>query len=536
VDEGEDAQDRARRSYAAHDWSAAADAFGALAPDRLTADDLAEYADAVWWLGRVEDNLRLNVAACDAFVSDSRPAEAAGIAFRLGVFHMARGDQPQGMGWLSRSNRLLEGVPECRVHGLLLSLTGLDANLLAGQPAVALEVARQVRDLGSRLNDPGLVAVGVNGEGRALTMSGKVADGLALLDEAMVMVLEGRLDPFMTGVVYCHTIAACREVGDVRRMTRWTDLAEEWLTTVPAEAVFGAMCAVHRVQLRLLRGEWDRAELEAQRLTARLDANRVDYAAHAWYVIGEARRLRGQPSAAEAYAEAHARGLDPQPGRALLQLTDGDPEGALVSVRSAVAAAGTDPLRRAPLLAALVEIAIAAAQLPDAVAAASELEQTASIYPTSGLKATEATARGVVFLAEGALEEALPVLRDACRRWYELGSDYEAAGACVRLAEAYRALGDTAAAAAELARGEAIFERLGARRAQGELPDGLSPREYEVLTLVADGRSNREIGAALFISDRTVARHLTNIYNKIGVTSRTQAARYANDHQVSARR
>ena len=193
-------------------------------------------------------------------------------------------------------------------------------------------------------------------------MSGKVADGLALLDEAMVTVLEGRLDPFMTGVLYCHTIAACREVGDVRRMTRWTDLAEEWLTTVPAEAVFGAMCAVHRVQLRLLRGEWDRAELEAQRLTARLDANRVDYAAHAWYVVGEARRLRGQPGAAEAYAEAHARGLDPQPGRALLQLTDGDPEGALVSVRSAVAAARTDPLRRAPLLAAMVEIAIAAAQ------------------------------------------------------------------------------------------------------------------------------------------------------------------------------
>lgn len=422
------------------------------------ADDLAQYADAVWWLGRIEDCLGLNVAACDAFLSDSRPVDAAAVAFRIGVFHMARGDQAQGMGWLSRSGRLLEGVPECRVHGLLLSLTGMDANLMAGQPTVALEVARQIRDLGSRLNDPGLVAVGVNGEGRALTMSGKVADGLALLDEAMVTVLEGRLDPFMTGVLYCHTIAACP--GGWRRTPddRWTDLAEEWLTTVPAEAVFGAMCAVHRVQLRLLRGEWDRAELEAQRLTARLDANRVDYAAHAWYVVGESRRLRGQPGAAKAYGEAHARGLDPQPGRALLQLTNGDPEGALVSVRSAVAAAGTDPLRRAPLLAAMVEIAIAAAQLPDAVAAASELEQTASTYPTSGLEATAATARGVVFLAEGALEEALPVLRDACRRWYELGSDYEAAGACVRLAEAYRALGDTAAAAAELARAEAVFE------------------------------------------------------------------------------
>ena len=535
MDEGEDAHDRARRAYAAHDWRAAADAFGAVAPDRLTADDLAEYADAVWWLGRIEDSLRLNVAACDAFVSDSRPAEAAGIAFRLGVFHMARGDQPQGMGWLSRSKRLLEGVPECRVHGLLLSLTGMDANLMAGQPAVALEVARQIRDLGLRLNEPALVAVGVNGEGRALTMSGKVADGLALLDEAMVMVMEGRLDPFMTGVLYCHTIAACHEVGDVRRMTRWTDLAEEWLTTVPAEAVFGAMCAVHRAQLQLMRGEWDRAESVAQGLAASLDANRVDYAAHAWYVVGEVRRLRGQAGAAEAYREAHARGFDPQPGRALLQLADGDAQGAFASVRSAVAAAGPDPLRRAPLCAAMVEIAIAAAHLPDAVAAASELAQTASTYATSGLEAIAATARGTVLQAEGNVEEALPVLRDACRCWYELGSDYEAAGACVRLAEAYRALGDAASAHAELARAEAVYERLGARRSKRELPDGLSPREYEVLTLVADGRSNREIGAALFISDRTVARHLTNIYNKIGVTSRTQAARYAIDHQGSAR-
>ena len=147
-----------------------------------------------------------------------------------------------------------------------------------------------------------------------------------------------------------------------------------------------------------------------------------------------------------------------------------------------------------------------------------------------------AAARGAVLLAQGNVAEALPVLRDACRRWYELGSAYEAAGTCVRLAEAYRVFGDAASADAELAQAAAVYERLGAHRPIRALPGGLTPREYEVLTLVAAGRSNREIGGALFISDRTVARHLTNIYNKIGVTSRTQAARYANDHQVSARR
>jgi DNA-binding NarL/FixJ family response regulator len=440
------------------------------------------------------------------------------------------------MGWFSRCGHLLEGVGECRVHGLLLLLTGVEANIVAGAPAAAVAAAREIRELGRRLNEPGLGAVGLNGEGRALIRSGAVADGLALLDEAMVTVLEDRLDPFMTGVLYCHTIAACHEVGDVLRMARWTELAEGWLTSVPAEASFGAMCAVHRAQLQLLRGEWDQAESGALHVVASLDVNRLDYAAQAWYVVAEVRRLRGAAGAAEAYGEAHARGFDPQPGRALLRLAGGDADGALASVRSAVAAAGSDPLRRAPLCAALAEIAIAAGHQQDAAAAASELGRTASMFATSGLEAMAATARGAVLLAEGNIAEALPMLRDACRRWYELGSPYEAAGTCVRLAEAYRAFGDEASADVELARAEAIYERLGARRPTRELPDGLTRREYEVLTLVADGHSNRDIGATLYISDRTVARHLTNIYNKIGVSTRTQAARYALDHQMTVAR
>ena len=250
------------------------------------------------------------------------------------------------MGWLSRSGHLLEGVPECRVHGLLALLTGVEAKrFAAGQPAAAVDAARQIRDLGRRLNEPDLVAVGLNGEGRALIRSGAVADGLALLDEAMVTVQEGRPDPFMTGVLYCHTIAACHEVGDVLRMTRWTDLAEKWLTTVPAEVTFGAMCAVHRAQLQLLRGSWDQAESGALNVVASLDVNRLDYAAQAWYVVAEVRRMRGGAGAADAYGEAHARGFDPQPGRALLRLAEGTPR--CVGVGVLGLAAAYHPLRRA---------------------------------------------------------------------------------------------------------------------------------------------------------------------------------------------
>jgi DNA-binding NarL/FixJ family response regulator len=536
VDERTEDLIHARQAYAAQDWVSAASHFDAIAADRLSADDLAAYAETVWWLGRFEDNLRLNAAACDAFLADSRPVEAAGAAVMLGIFHLALGDEPQGLGWIGRAGHLLEGISECSVHGYLLLMTEVEANLLAGKPLAAADGARRIRDLGRRLDQSDLMALGLNGEGRALIRSGHVVDGLRLLDEAMVTVLDRRLAPFVSGTLYCHTLATCHEVADVRRMSRWVDLTERWLATLPAAVAFGSMCRVHRAQLQLLRGDWDEAERNALQVAPNLDATRIDYAAEAWYVVGEARRLRGDPSATDAYDEAHARGRDPQPGRALLRLEKGDRPGALASVRAAIAAVGPDPLRRASLCAAAVEIAVAAGRLDDAAAAASELVETASVYATSGLEAMAASARGAVLLAEDRAEEALPVLRDAGRRWRELGAAFDAAGAGVRLAQAYRALGDEESAAAELARAESTYERLGAHRPARELPDGLTRRECEVLTLVADGGSNRQIADALYISDRTVARHLTNIYTKIGVTSRTQAARYAIDRGMTAPR
>jgi DNA-binding NarL/FixJ family response regulator len=526
----------ARQAHVAHDWATAAAHFDAAGAERLTADDLAAHADALWWLGRAEDNLRVEAAAFEAFLADSRPAEAAWAAILLGVFHLGRGDAPRAMGWIGRAGRLLEGILESPAHGLLIQVTEVEPSLQAGQPTAAVDAARRMRSLGERIDEPGVVLLGVNCEGRALIRAGRVVDGLALLDEAMVAALDSRLGPFTTGTVYCHTIAACHEVADLHRMTRWTDLTEDWLSTLPAVGVFGALCAVHRAQLHILRGAWEEAERSALQVVTDLDAMRVDYAAEAWYVVGEARRLRGDRAAAAAYDEARARGRDPQPGRALLQLQGNDAVGAAASVLTAVTAVGDDPLRRAPLCAAAVEIAVAAGRLEDARAAASELVETSARYATSGLAAMAATARGAVLLADGNAEEALPLLRDACRRWHELGAAYDTAGTCALLAQAYRSLGDEASAAAEAAQAEATYVRLGAHRPVPTPPDGLSRRECEVLAMVADGRSNREIGETLFISDRTVARHLTNIFHKIGVTSRTQAVRYAIDHGLTLRR
>src|SRR5918996_303737 len=284
-----DALAQARRATAARDWPTAAAQFDVLESEQLTADDLAAHADAVWWLGRTEDALRLGAAAYDAFLADSRPVEAAMRAMRLGVLHLARGDEQQGAGWLGHAGRLAEGIPECALHGYVAGFTEVELSLIAGEPAAAVDAARRVQDIGRRFDTPELVAQGLHGEGRALIKSG--------------------------------------HVGDVRRMTRWTDLTERWLASLTAAVVFNAMCRFHRAHVQLLRGEWDDAERGALEVVALLDTNRVDYAAEAWYVIAEVRRLRGDPSAADAYDEAHARGRDPQPGRALLRPPQGGAAG-----------------------------------------------------------------------------------------------------------------------------------------------------------------------------------------------------------------
>ncbi len=495
-----------------------------------SADRLEHEAESVWLKGRTADALRLRAEAYDAFVAEARPADAAMSAVLLAILHMGRGDESQAMGWLGRASDLAKEIPASRVHGYLLFLGDVEENLRSGRPAAAVDSARELHEMGRQIGDPDLAALGLHAEGRGLVKAGDVVDGLKLIDEAMLGVSGGRLSPFMCGTLYCHTIAACHEVSDIHRMSRWSDVAEEW-TDATSAVVFDGLCAVHRAQLKLLRGEWDEAESTALSVLPLLDASRVDYAAEAWYVVGDARRLRGHRSASDAYVEAHARGRDPQPGRALLQLRAGDAPAAAKAIKAAIAAAGSDPLSRAPLCAAAVEIFLSAGAIDDARASAAELERTAATYPTSGLEAMEATARGSVLLAGGDAEGALPLLRSACQRWLELVAPIEAARVCERLAEAYASFGDDASAAAELARAHATYRRLGL--SAEELPGGLSRREAEVLALLATGQANREIAESLVISDRTVARHLTNIYRKIGVTSRTQAARYAIDHGLA---
>lgn len=400
--------------------------------------------------------------------------------------------------------------------------------------------ARQVRDLGCRLADRTLVACGDLGEGRALLRLGRVTDGLRLLDRAMLAVTTGELHPEWAGDLNCHMMAACDELGDLPRARRWTTATEHWLATMPSAVLFTGICRVHRAQLHRMAGDWDRAERDATQVCRDLAGIYHDTVAEAHYLLGEIRRLRGDDPAAEhAYRAAHHLGRDLQPGRSLLRLVQGRRAAAASAVEASLTAESR-PLPRAPLCAAQVEIAIAGSDPAAARKASDELADTATVAGPAVGAAQQAA--GAVWLAEGQVAEALPVLREARRAWRELDAPYETARVRVLLAAAHRDLGDDETARWELDEAIATFTALGAARdrhtpvgTRTATPHGLTMRETEVIGCLASGATNREIARALVISDKTVARHLANIYDKLGVTSRTAAAAFAFEHDAAAR-
>lgn len=527
---GMEARDSAREAFRGRQWQAAWDAFEAC--DDLDGDDLDMRAETAHWLGRASDVITSYTDAYRAHVQDGAPRRAALSAFMLAVYQRIRGESAQADAWLARAQRLLAEEDESAEHGYPLYLR--TAALMGSDLDAALESARSMQELGRRFDDPTLVALGVFFEGRALIKQARVKEGIALLDEAMLAVLSDELKPMWTGAIYCGLLDACHELVDLRRAREWTEATRRWCEPLPVASLYPGICRVHTAELLHQRGAWEQAEAEATAACNDLLGIDVFVVADGFYEIGEIRRRRGDLAGADdAYLRAHELGRDPQPGLALLRLAQGKTEAATSSIAAALAAFGGSRLERAPLLAAQVEIALAAGDIALAERSASEVVATAEAFESIGLRAVGHRCAGAVALAREEAVTALSALRLAVNAWQELDVPYETARARVLLSDAYRLLGDMDASARECAAARAVFVRLGAdadARAlvrDPEAPCGLTNREVEVLTLVALGRTNREIASDLYISEKTAARHVANIFLKLDVTSRSAATAFA---------
>lgn len=533
------------------DWSAAlshAQAAGPHPDDGIEADRLDIAAEAFWWLGRLDDCIAARERAYARYEARGQARQAGQAAVWLYEHHQLKARPAMAGGWLRRARRWLEAEPECVEYGNLL-LREAETAHSSGDLDRAGALGRDALALGRRLRSPDLEAEALQTIGRVLIDAGRAADGLAHLDEAMLSAVEGRLRPYTTGKVYCSLISACEALGDVRRAAEWTDATLRWSKDHPL-AMWPGICRVHRAVVLQLRGDWGAAEDEARKACDGLGAFHLPNAAAGWGEIGDIRRRLGDlEGAEEAFGKAEELTGHRSAGLALLRLAQGDIDAANAIIASLLAEQSWNQLARGKLLPARVQIAVAAADLAGASDAADELDRIAAAFESPALSASALSARGRLQLAAGDSAAACVTLREALRRWQELEVPYEVATARLLLGQACRHCGDEDGATRSLARAAAIFDELGAaldaldaRRltpgapgpaAAEPLPCGLTGREAEVLGLVAAGRTNKEVAAELYLSERTVARHLSNIFTKIGVTTRTAASAFAYENNLA---
>lgn len=534
---------QAREAYARGDWAAAhRDLTQARDHGDLSTEDLDRLGSAAWWVGEVGTSLSISEDVFRRYEAGADSRRAAMKAVDLALLWMVRGDLVIASGWTSRARRLLSGCAACPELGYLQYLDGF-LTLEDGDLATTRELAGRLDDLGQRTHTPALSALGRVLAGLVDVREGHTAEGFAQLDEAMLTVLAGGLSPAWAGEIYCTVIHACYSLADLPRMRAWTQATEQWCHQFQGEVVYSGICRVHRLQMLCIEGHWAQAETAVERNGAELVGRNNWVAGEAYYQLGEIRRLRGDGQRARAaYDQARKLGTEPQPGLALLDRAEGKVDDAWAGLCSALA--GRDRLSAAGLLGAAVGTALELGLREEAEHLCAALEATSATYGTVGFRAWAAHARAVVLLAQSRYEEAVPVLRSAAAGYRTLGARYEAAQTQELMARADRGLGREGAAAAEEATALAVYRMLGAipdvqrlgSTATPALPGGLTDREADVLRLIAKGSSNRAIAHALVISEKTVSRHLSNIFAKIDVSSRTAAAAWAHEHGVASGR
>ena len=533
---------RARDSYERREWVAAYRALSDLDDEALAAEDFEALATTAYLLGRRNDVIRaLQRAHQISLAAGDRPA-AVRSAYGLTIVLWQAGEVAVGNGWHSRAARIIEEIDDDVAERGYVYDAHLMSHVFKAEFAEALALAPRIADYGRRFGEPDLVALGVHAEGRLMLYTGSVAEGLERMDEALAGVMAGDVGPVTAGRVYCSTIEACQEVSDLGRAGEWTRALTRWCEAQPGMLAYTGQCATHRGQLLRLHGAFADALEELERAVERYAA----FGGHpalgqAHYELGETHRLLGDLASAErCYETAAAHGHPGQPGRALLWLAQGRAEDAAGAVRRLLAER-QGPVPRAQILPAAVQVLVAAGDVGEASPLAEEVLGLGVRFGCTALRAAGQHAVALATLSRGKGGEAVDSARRSVELWAQLSAPYEVARSRVVLGRALRLLGDEQSAMGELEAALSELTAVGAdpdRREVAALlttierPAGLTAREVEVLRLVATGMSNNEIAHELTLSEKTVARHLSNIFTKLDVASRTAAAAFAYEHHL----
>jgi DNA-binding CsgD family transcriptional regulator len=525
-------------SYREQSWSEVYKALKAREQE-LKPEERYQLALAAYLTGHDGESMDILARTHHQFLENEKIGKAVRCAFWIGMLHMFKGERARGSGWFSRAQRLVEEHQyEGPENGLLLLPAGL-GSLGAGNAEMAQINFKNAFETGKGYNDPDLTTLSLLGQGQALIQSGNIPGGLALLDESMVAVESAHISALVVGIVYCAVIETCQKIFDIRRAQEWTAVLSRWCESQPDLVPFRGQCLIRRSQIRHIHGEWSAALDEMQRACQILSEPPGEPAAgEAYYQLAEIFRLRGDFQQAEKlFVEANNWARKPQPGLALLRLAKNEKEMAVNSIQNALDETKT-PLQRIKILPAYIEIMLAHDRIKEAGSAVDELKTFAEKYDAVFIQATTAYCQGTFFLKEDKPAAAAKMFRISFNLWNELNAPYEAASARLFLGIAYRDKGDHDSARMEFTAAQWIFKELEAwpdlKKVEALIdkktdPDrhGLTLREVQVLQLVSDGDTNKSIANKLFISERTVERHLSNIFNKLHVNSRTEATTFA---------
>jgi DNA-binding CsgD family transcriptional regulator len=528
----EAARDACRRRA----WADAADLFlRADAESELAIEDL----EALVWAAGIAARDREMLAALERVYAHHEAREdheaCARAAFWSGLRYMMIGEVGLGAGWLQRAAKHAEETaPDCVQRGyLLLPQVFMHRGKQAYETAV--EIADRAIAIGEKAGEPDLIALAGSLKGGILFRLGRIDEGYVPIDEAMLLANSDRLSPLVSGVVYCEIVASCCRALEMVRAREWTAILDEWCQRNPQAKAFNGVCRVHRAEVFQLEGKWNEAFAEAERAGHGLQGTTEQTAiANAAYRRGEIFRLRGGLEAADAeYRRAGEIAIDPQPGLALLRLAQGQHDEAAAIIRRALDTAMDMP-RKATLLPAGIEILIACGDLDAAKSLCDQMKEIAERFNTEILACVADQCSGSLAMARGEFSEAVAALIAAREYWSEFGAPYLVARLRLDIARAYAELGDAEGAGIELDAAEKALHELGAEpdlvrlraiRARNHLPakNVLTARERQVLALIAAGGSNPAIAEQLGLSPKTVNRHVENIFNKLGVSSRAAA-------------
>ena len=511
----------------------------------LEPNDQETLALAAYLTGRDAESLQILERAHQGYLHLKKTEQAARCAFWLGFMLMKAGEWARSGGWMARGERLLndEQVPDCAEKGLFLVPAALEA-LSKGHAAKAQKLFEQIATIGEQFEDVDLIALGRLGCGQAMIQQGDVAKGIKLLDETMITVETEGVFPVIKAIVYCAVIETCRMVWDLRRAQEWTSALTRWFDSQPDIVPFRGQCLVRRAEIIQFHGEWSKALEETRDACELLTRPPGEPAAgEAYYRKAELHRLLGDFEEAEdSYHDAAKWGRKPQPGLALLRLAQGHGDAAETSIKNTLQET-KDTTSRAELLPAVVIIMIAVKHTEEALEATKELCGIADEFDAPYLYAISSYCQGAVYLAEGNVQPALEHLQKALKLWNTLDLPYE----CARTRElkglAYRELNDKDNSDVELAAGKWVFEQLKAmpdlqrvnrllNKKRDHVTYGLTLRELQVLRLVVSGKTNKSVAGELFISERTVDRHVSNIFNKLGLSSRVEATAFVLKNKI----